>query len=143
MIRILTAAIMALSSTFAIAQTQLRVSELSISEQGSSVQGRDITASLNGAQGKKSVVLYADQRYTLEGSFKVKTHNVNRQSAKQGAVYLTMNLNLSTDGKKHKRIIQKTFYAEQERSAQFKEEFLIKRGIDVRKIRVSFTGSIE
>ncbi len=143
MIRYFATAILALCATFAIAQTQLRVSDISITEKGNTVHGGDVTASLSGAQGKKSVVLYADQKYTVDGSFKVKTHNVRRQSAKQGAVYLTMTMTLKVDGKRNKRIVQKTFYAEQQRSTRFEEEFLIKRGIDVRKINVSFTGTID
>lgn len=143
MTRYFATAILALSASFAIAQTQLRISDLSITEKGNTVHGADVTASLNGAQGKKSVVLYADQKYTVDGSFKVKTHNVRRQSAKQGAVYLTMNMTLKVDGKRNKRVVQKTFYAEQDRSSKFEEEFLIKRGIGVRKIKVSFTGSID
>ncbi len=143
MTRYLATAILALTATFAIAQTQLRVSDLSITEKGSSVRGTEITASLKGAQGKQSVVLYADQNYTLAGIFKVKTHNVRRQSAKQGAVYLTINMTLKVDGKSNKRVVQKTFYAEQARGTKFEEEFLIKRGIDVRRIKVSFTGAID
>ncbi len=143
MTRYFATAILALTTTFAIAQTQLRVSDLSITEKGNTVRGTEVTASLKGAQGKQSVVLYADQNYTVEGSFKVKTHNVHRQSAKQGAVYLTMYMTLKVDGKSNKRVVQKTFYAEQDRGTRFEEEFLIKRGIDVRRIKVAFTGAIE
>lgn len=143
MLRILTAAILAATATLAIAQTQLRISNLTITEKENVLRGTDVTASLNRAQGKKPVVLYADQRYSVEGKFKVKTHNVRRQSAKQGAVYLTMYMSLKVDGKHNKRVVQKTFYAEQDRTASFEEAFLIKRGIDVRKITLKFDGRIE
>lgn len=143
MIRPITTAILALALTVAMAQTQLRVSDLTITEKGNTVRGTEVSASLNGAQGKKSIVLFADQNYEVAGSFKVKTHNVRRQSAKQGAVYLTMKMVLKVDGKSNKRVVQKTFYAEQDRTATFEEAFLIKRGIDVRKITVAFNGRIE
>lgn len=125
-----------------LAQTQLTLSNLSITEKEDVRRGGEVTASLNRAQGKKPVTLYADQRYEVDGTFKVKTHNVRRQSAKQGAVYLTMVMRLKVDGKRNKRIVQKTFYAEQDRTARFEEAFLIKRGIDVRKITVAFDGRI-
>jgi len=50
---------------------------------------------------------------------------------------------LKVDGKRNKRVVQKTFYAEQDRTATFEEAFLIKRGIDVRKITVAFNDRIE
>lgn len=125
-----------------LSQTQLTLSNLSITEKEDVRRGGEVTASLNRAQGKKPVTLYADQRFVVDGTFKVKTHNVRRQSAKQGAVYLTMVMRLKVDGKRNKRIVQKTFYAEQDRTARFEEAFLIKRGIDVRKITVAFDGRI-
>ncbi len=135
--------LLAAGTTLAIAQTQLHVSNLTITEKGQTLRGTDVTASLRGAQGKQGIVLYADQRHELSGKFKVKTHKVRRQSVKQGAVYLTMYMDLRVDGKKNRRVVQKTFYAEQDRTARFEEAFLIKRGIDVRKITVAFDGRIE
>lgn len=141
--RILLPLLLALLSTLAVAQTQLRLTNITIAEKDDVRRGSDVTASLRGAQGKKPVQIFADQRYELSGSFKVKTHNVRRQSAKQGAVYLTMKMNFKVDGKRNKRVVQKTFYAEQDRTARFEESFLIKRGIDVRKVNVTFDGRID
>lgn len=143
MLKTLSTFLLAGFASLAMAQTQLRITDLTITEREDIRRGGEVTASLRGTQGKRPVLLYADQRFTLDGKFKVKTHNVRRQSVKQGAVYLTMNMRLKVDGKRNKRISQKTFYAEQDRSATFKEDFLIKRGIDVRKISVAFVGAIE
>lgn len=141
--RLLLPTLLMLIGGMATAQTQLRLSNVTITEKDDVRRGPDVTASLRGAQGKKPVQIYADQHYALSGSFKVKTHNVRRQSVKQGAVYLTMNMRLSVDGKRNKRVVQKTFYAEQDRTARFEESFLVKRGIDVRKVNVAFDGRIE
>jgi hypothetical protein len=143
MIRFFTTTLLVACATLAMAQTQLHISNLTVTEKDDVRRGTDVTASLNRAQGKKGLVIFADQQYAVEGTFKVKTHNVRRQSAKQGAVYLTMNMRLKVDGKRHKRLVQKTFYAEQDRTASFSEAFLIKRGIDVRKITVAFDGRIQ
>jgi hypothetical protein len=141
--RLLLPTLFALLSSFAVAQTQLRLTNITITEKDDVRRGPDVSASLRGAQGKKPVQIFADQRYALSGSFKVKTHNVRRQSVKQGAVYLTMKMRFNVDGKRNKRVVQKTFYAEQDRTARFEESFLIKRGIDVRKVNVAFEGRID
>lgn len=39
--------------------------------------------------------------------------------------------------------MQKTFYADQDRTVIFEEEFIMKRGIDVRKITVKFDGRLD
>lgn len=143
MLKTLTTFLLAGLATLAVAQTQLRITNFTLVERDDVRRGSEVTANLRGAQGKRPVLLYADQRYTIDGRFKVKTHNVRRQSVKQGAVYLTMTMRLKVDGKRNKRISQKTFYAEQDRTASFKEDFLIKRGIDVRKISITFDGAIQ
>jgi len=143
MSRILALALLATLTGLCSAQTKLTLTNVTVTEGEDVRRGTDVTVSLGGAQGSKRLIIYADQRYAVDGSFKVKTHNVRRQSAKQGAVYLTMDMRLKVDGKHHKRLAQKTFYAEQDRTARFEESFLIKRGIDVRKIRVVFDGRIE
>ncbi len=143
MLRKLLPLVLVLLANIALAQTQLRISNISIAEKEGTRQGTDVSASLRGAEGKRPIQLYADQEYELSGSFKVVSHNVRRQSAKQGAVYLTMKMVLKVNGKSNKRVVQKTFYADQDRTAQFEESFLVKRGIDVRKITVKFDGRIE
>ncbi len=143
MIRSLFTALLLSFAVTASAQTVLHLSNITLTTNGHTERGADVTASLRGDQGNKAVTIYADQRYSVDGRFKVKTHNVHRQSAKQGAVYLTLYMTLKADGKRNKRVVQKTFYAEQDRSAQFSEAFTIKHGIDVRKITVSFEGRIQ
>jgi hypothetical protein len=143
MLKKLLPVLLVLVAHLGMAQTQLRLSNISIGDKDGTRQGTEVSASLRGAEGKRPITLYADQEYELSGSFKVVTHNVRRQSAKQGAVYLTMNMVLKVDGKRNKRVVQKTFYADQDRTASFEEAFLIKRGIDVRKITVKFDGRID
>lgn len=135
--------LLTLIANVSLAQTQLSITNVTITEQSGSRQGSNVSASLRGAEGKRPITLYADQEYQLSGSFNVATHNVRRQSAKQGAVYLTMKMRLKVNGKSNKRVVQKTFYAEQDRTASFEESFLVKRGIDVRKITVRFEGRID
>jgi hypothetical protein len=135
--------ILALWVNGTMAQTQLKVRNVTLTEREDTRRGPDVTVTLGGAQGGKSIVLFADQDYSVDGKFKVVTHKVRRSSVKQGAVYLKMTLFLKANGKKNKRIVQKTFYAEDDRTAAFTESFIIKRGIDVRKITLTFDGSIE
>lgn len=54
------------------------------------MRGSNMSASLHEAWGKNGLVIFAERPYTVEGPFKVNTHNARRQSAKQGAVYLTI-----------------------------------------------------
>jgi hypothetical protein len=135
--------VLALCAYGTMAQTQLKVRNVTLTEREDTRRGPDVTVTLGGAQGGKSIVLFADQDYSVDGKFKVVTHKVRRSSVKQGAVYLKMTLFLKADGKKNKRIVQKTFYAEDDRTAAFTESFIIKRGIDVRKITLAFEGRIE
>ena len=143
MTRLLATALLATLTTFATAQTRLFITNVTVTEGTDVRRGSDVTASLGGAQGSKPVVIFADQRYTVDGRFKVKTHNVRRTSVKQGAVYLTMDMTMKVDGKRNKRTAQKTFYAEQDRTTTFTESFTVKIGINVRKITVSFDARIE
>jgi len=143
MTRLLLSAILATLSVVAFGQTRLFITNVTLTEGSDVRRGADVTVSLNRAQGGKPVVIFADQRYVVDGRFKVKTHNVRRTSAKQGAVYLTMYMTMKVDGRRNKRTVQKTFYAEQDRGTTFTESFTVKVGINVRKITVSFEGRIE
>src|SRR5690606_36375063 len=112
-------------------------------ENGETKTGPDVTVSLKGDEGRKGIVIYADQDMEIRGSFKVKSHNVARSSVKNSAVYLTMVLKLKTGGKVDQREVMKTFYMEDKRDATFKEKFVVKRGIDTRIVEVSFNGEIQ
>jgi hypothetical protein len=125
------------------AQTTLRITDVQVTEKENTRQGTNVSVDLRGDQGRKGIVLFADQDTEIKGFFKVKSHNVARSSMKSSAVYLTMNLRLRTGGKTDQREVMKTFYMEDSRSAEFKEKFVIKRGIDTRVITVTFRGELE
>lgn len=141
--RSITAMLLLLITAGSMAQTRLQISNVTLTERDDVRRGPEVSVTLGGAEGGRSIVLFSDQEYSVDGRFKVVTHNVRRSSVKQGAVYLRMTLHLKTAGKKNKRIVQKTFYAEDDRTAAFTESFIIKRGIDVRKITLAFKGRIE
>jgi hypothetical protein len=143
MTRFITSFLFLLGAYSAMAQTQLRISNVTLTEHEDVRRGPDLSVTLSAAEGGKNIVLFADQDRSVDGKFKVVTHNVRRSSVKQGAVYLRMTLFLKTDGKKNKRIVQKTFYAEDDRITSFSESFIIKDGIDVRKITLAFDGRIQ
>jgi hypothetical protein len=132
-----------LSPLFISAQTTLKITNVQITEKEQVMTGSDVTASLNNDEGKKGIVIYAGGDLEIKGSFKVKSHNVARSSVKNSAVYLSMNLKLKTGGKTDSREVMKTFYMDDTRSTEFKEKFVIKRGIDTRVIEVRFDAAIE
>ncbi|MCB0771632.1 MAG: hypothetical protein KDC00_14625 [Flavobacteriales bacterium] len=125
------------------AQTRFVVTNVSITEKDQVRNGQDVTAVIKGAEGDDRVVLYDQDGIFLETQVRVRTHNSNRSSVKEGAVYVTFEVRLKMLGENDRRTIQKVFYAEQERTAHIKEKFTVKHGIDVRVVTVEFDGRIE
>ncbi len=124
-------------------QTIVQLSNVRIKDGPDVRTGNTLSVQLNRAEGKDDAVLYADQNMELKVHFKVTTHNVRRSSTKDGAVNLMMVMRMSAYGKKDKRQTEKIFYMDQERTTTFNEKFVIKQGIDVRKIEVSFDAAIK
>ena len=134
-----------LSPLFVDAQTTLKITNIQVIENssGEAITAPDVTVSLKNDEGRKGIVLYSGSDMEVKGFFKVKSHNVARSSVKNSAVYLSMNLKLKTGGKTDSREMMKTFYMDDKRSTEFKEKFVLKRGIDTRIVEVRFTGEIE
>lgn len=125
------------------AQTLFRVTNVKITEKGNTIAGNDAVAEIVGSEGDDRLVLMDKDGIWVKTQVRVRTHNSNRSSVKEGAVYATFELRLKMDGKNDRRTIQKVFYGEQERKTTITEKFTVKHGIDVRVITVSFDGALE
>jgi hypothetical protein len=125
------------------AQTLYRISNVTITEKESTVNGLDVTAEIKGSEGSDRVVMYAGQDMELRSKVKVSTQNVARSSLKSSAVNAIFEIDLVVDGKKGNRRVEKIYYMDQERASKFSEKFVFKNGNQVRVITVAFEGRLE
>lgn len=125
------------------AQTQFKFSNVTISEKGNVRNGIDAVAQVVGSEGDDRVTLFDQDGIKLRTQARIRTHDSNRSSVKEGAVYVTFEIRLTVDGKEDRRTVQKVFYGDQERKTTVTEKYTIKRGIDVRVITVKFDGALE
>ena len=107
------------------------------------IKGQDAVAEIVGSEGDDRLVLMDQDGVWVKTQVRVRTHNSNRSSVKESAVYATFELRLKVDGKGDRRTIQKVFYGEDERKTTISEKFTVKTGINVRIITVEFTGYLE
>ena len=142
MFRLLIAGLLATMTFFTQAQTLVKITNVTITEQDQVLQGAEVTAEMPKGEGTDRVVLYAGQNITADTWIKVNTHNVRRSSVKDGAVNMMFEVDLVVDGKKDNRRVERIFYAGQERKTRISEKFTIKRGLDVRVITVSYDAEI-
>ncbi len=143
MIRTLATALFLLATVLVHGQTRVKLTNITINEKDQVRTGEDAMAYLVKAEGNDRVVLYDQNGTTLKTQVRVRTHDSNRSSLKEGAVYLTFELRLSVDGKEDRRTVQKVFYAEQERKTTITEKYTFKQGIDMRVITVKFDATLE
>lgn len=125
------------------AQTLYKISNVTITEKEQVANGIDVTAMIKGAEGSDRVVIFARQDMVLESRVKVSTQNVKRSSLKSSAVNAVFEMDLTVDGKKDNRRVEKVYYMDQERKSHFKEKFVFKNGNQVRVVTVEFDGSLE
>jgi hypothetical protein len=141
--RLLLLPILACTLTLASAQTRFRVTDVTVTEKGNVIKGQDAVAEIVGSEGDDRLVLMDQDGVWVKTQVRVRTHNSNRSSVKESAVYATFELRLKVDGKGDRRTIQKVFYGEDERKTTISEKFTVKTGINVRIITVEFTGYLE
>ena len=125
------------------AQTVVILEDVVIQDQENTYTAEGRTITLDKAEGSEETILFAGNDLEVKAHFKVSTHKSPRSSMKDSAVNLEMTLYLYAAGKKDKRRVDKIYYMDQERSSTFKETFVIKNGIDIRKIEVSFAARIK
>lgn len=138
----LTAAMVTVAA-LAQAQTQFKFTNVTITEKGNVRNGIDAVAQVVGSEGDDRVTLYDQDGIKLRTQARIRTHDSNRSSVKESAVYVTFEIRLTVDGKEDRRTVQKVFYGDQERKTTVTEKYTIKRGIDVRVITVKFDGTLE
>jgi hypothetical protein len=142
MIRVLFTGLLAMITIFTQAQTLVKITNVTISENEQVLQGADVTAEMPKGEGSDRIILYAGQNLTADTWIKVNTHNVRRSSNKDGAVNMMFEIDLVVNGKKDNRRVERIFYAGQERKTRISERFTIKRGLDMRVITVSYDVEI-
>ncbi|MCW5899039.1 MAG: hypothetical protein KIT10_07190 [Flavobacteriales bacterium] len=135
--------ILAFAASALQAQTQLRITNVTVTEKGNVLTGQDAVAQVRGAEGDDRVTLFDRDGIRVRTQARIRTHSSNRSSVKESAVYVTFELRLNMDGKEDRRTVQKVFYGEQERTTRVTEKYTMKRGIDVRVITVSFDATLE
>lgn len=135
--------ILAFAASTLQAQTQLRITNVTVTEKGNVLTGQDAVAQVRGAEGDDRVTLFDRDGIRVRTQARIRTHSSNRSSVKESAVYVTFELRLNLDGKEDRRTVQKVFYGEQERTTRVTEKYTMKRGIDVRVITVSFDATLE
>lgn len=133
----------AASAMFSTAQTIVILEDVVIQDQENTYTAPGRTVQLDRAEGTEETILFAGNDLEIKAHFKVSTHKSPRSSVKDSAVNLEMTLYLYAAGKKDKRRVDKIYYMDQDRSSAFKETFIIKNGIDIRKIEVSFAAQIK
>ncbi len=132
-----------LSIGFAQAQTMFHVSNVTVTEKGEVRKGSDVSAEVKGSEGDDRLVMFDQDGLRVKAQVRIRTHDSNRSSVKESAVYATFEIRLKVDGEDDRRTIQKVFYADQERKTHIKEKFTIKKGINVRVITVEFDGHLD
>ncbi len=125
------------------AQTRFRVTNVKVTEKDRTITGNDAVADIRGSEGDDRLVLLDQDGLWVKTQVRIRTHNSNRSSVKEGAVYATFEVRMKVNGKGDRRTVQKVFYAEQERRATITEKFTFKDGINVRVFTVSFEGQLE
>lgn len=131
------------SAVMADAQTMFHITNVTVTEKGVARQGRDVSAEVKGSEGDDRLVMYDQDGLRVKAQVRLRTHDSNRSSVKESAVYATFEIRLKVDGEDDRRTVQKVFYGEQERRTHIKEKFTIKKGIDVRTITVEFDGRLD
>lgn len=142
MTRFLLLCLLATFSYFTQAQTLVRITNITVEENGQVHTGDEVSAEMPKGEGTDRIILYAAQNITADTWIKVNTHNVRRSSLKDGAVNLMFEIDLVVNGKKDSRRVERIFYAGQERKTRISEKFTIKRGLDMRVIIVSYDAEI-
>ena len=133
---------LAIIATFTQAQTLVKVTNITVTENEQVLQGANVTAEMPKGEGTDRIILYAGQNITAETWIKVNTHNVRRSSLKDGAGNMMFEIDLVVNGKKDNRRVERIFYAGQERKTRISEKFTIKKGLDMRVITVSYDAEI-
>ena len=141
--RSLLLSLLALTFSASQAQTMFRVTNVSVTEKGVAKPGRDVSAEVKGSEGDDRLVMYDQDGLRVKAQVRIRTHDSNRSSIKESAVYATFEIRLKVDGEDDRRTIQKVFYGEDARKTHLQEKFTIKKGINVRVITVEFDGSLE
>lgn len=135
--------LLALTLSTVQAQTMFHVSNVTITEKGEARKGRDVSAEVKGSEGDDRLVMFDQDGIRVKAQVRIRTHDSNRSSVKESAVYATFEIRLKVDGEDDRRTIQKVFYGEQERKTHISEKFPIKKGINVRVITVEFDGRLD
>jgi hypothetical protein len=131
------------ASTLLAAQTQIIVTNITLTEKEAVTNINDVTLPLNGDEGSKRQVIYMGGNTEVKMRAKVTTHNVRRSSLKDSAVNITFEIDVNA-GKDHdNKRVEKVFYLDQSRKGTVTERFNFKDGITMRGITLKFDVEIK
>lgn len=143
MSRIIPVLALLLATTMVNAQTIFRITNVTITEKDQVVAGNDATAEIRGAEGSDRVLIHASQDIELKSKVRVSTRNVRRSSHMRSAVNAIFEIDLTVDGKRDNRRVEKIFYMDQERTTRLEEKFVFKNGNKVRTVTVAFNAHLD
>lgn len=134
----------ALAAAYAVAaQTQVLITNVSVTEKEASSTGNGTTIQLNSDEGSDRAVIYSQGDLRAKVWCKVSTHNVRRSSLKDSAVNLIFEIDLDA-GKDHdNKRVEKIFYLDQSRTTTISQRFNFKQGINMRTVTLKFDAEIK
>ncbi len=129
--------------TGAFAQTQVLITNVSVSEKSGESTGNGTTIQLNSDEGSDRGIIYQQGDLRAKVWCKVSTHNVRRSSLKDSAVNLIFEIDLDA-GKDHdNKRVEKIFYMDQTRTTTVTQKFNFKQGINMRVVTLKFDAEIK
>ena len=127
----------------AAAQTQVLITNVSVTEKESSSTGNGTTIQLNHDEGADRAVIYEQGDLRAKVWCKVSTHNVRRSSLKDSAVNLMFEIDLDAGRDHDNKRVEKIFYMDQTRTTTITQKFNFKQGINMRVVTLKFDAEIK
>lgn len=125
------------------AQTQVLITNVTVTEKDAHQSGAGATIQLGGDEGSARAVIYENGDLRVKLWCKVSTHNVRRSSLKDSAVNLIFEIDMDA-GKDHdNKRVEKIFYLDQSRTTTVTQRFNFKNGITMRGITLSFDAEVK
>lgn len=144
--RAILSALTFLGATLLIAQTSVKISNVTLTEKEQTTQGLEVTldpkGQLNDAEGADRSLIYEQGDTRVKLWCKVSTHDSRRSSLKDSAVNMIFEIDMKAGNDKDNKRIEKIFYLDQSRKTTVNQKFNFKHGITMRVITLQFDAEI-
>jgi len=123
-------------------QTTLQISEITVVDKsGNQTSGNDVKYTLQQNKNSRNNILFKNNEVSISANFKITGYNSRRSSVKTGAVKVVINYTSTYNKKKDKRVSEYTFYLDDERKFNVKENFVFKSGIKSYGLTLTYKGT--